>query len=115
MQAGMGGEAIETAANIAASAKSGLDKTMAVIEEKNNYENGFEQVEKMTGTGNATAYEMATQRKEMRINLAELNKQEAYQQNAAAAAEGTLNYTAIGNTRAAAPSHDQSSGSLHQN
>ncbi|KAM7500255.1 hypothetical protein LguiA_024669 [Lonicera macranthoides] len=91
MQAGMGGEVIETAANIAASAKSGLDKTMAVVEEK---------VEKMTGTGNATAYEMATQRKEMRINLAELNKQEAYQQNAAAAAEGTLNYTAIGNTRA---------------
>ncbi|KAK1420759.1 hypothetical protein QVD17_22607 [Tagetes erecta] len=66
----------ETAANIAASAVSGMEKTKAVIDEK---------VEKIS-TSDPVEKDMATLRKEDRIRLAELRKQEAYNQNAAAAA-----------------------------
>ncbi|KAI7732543.1 hypothetical protein M8C21_024149 [Ambrosia artemisiifolia] len=82
----------ETAANIAASALSGMEKTKAVIEEK---------VEKMN-TNDPIEKDMATLRKEDRIRLAELRKQEAYNQNAAAAAvvngggPGSPTFTASG-------------------
>nr|GEY44611.1 18 kDa seed maturation protein-like [Tanacetum cinerariifolium] len=68
----------ETAANIAASALSGMEKTKAVLEEK---------VEKIS-TSDPIEKDMATLRKEDRIRLAELRKQEAYTQNAAAAVHG---------------------------
>ncbi|KVI12044.1 late embryogenesis abundant protein 46-like [Cynara cardunculus var. scolymus] len=80
----------ETAANIAASAVSGLDKTLAVIDEK---------VEKIS-TSDPVEKDMATLRKEDRIRMAELRKQQAYSQNAAAAfgggAPGSPTYTAAG-------------------
>ncbi|KAI3772489.1 hypothetical protein L6452_03675 [Arctium lappa] len=80
----------ETAANIAASAVSGMDKTLAVIDEK---------VEKIS-TSDPVEKDMATLRKEDRIRLAELRKQQAYSQNAAAAcgggAPGSPTYTAAG-------------------
>ncbi|KAI3984290.1 hypothetical protein MKX01_011244 [Papaver californicum] len=53
----------ETASNVAASAKSGMDKTKATMQEKK---------------------EMATQRKEEKINEAEMNKQMTHEQNEAA-------------------------------
>ncbi|PWA41768.1 Late embryogenesis abundant protein, LEA-25/LEA-D113 [Artemisia annua] len=68
----------ETAANIAASALSGMEKTKAVLGEK---------VEKIS-TSDPIEKDMATLRKEDRIRLAELRKQEAYTQNAAAAVHG---------------------------
>ncbi|XVE61253.1 hypothetical protein DITRI_Ditri06bG0024800 [Diplodiscus trichospermus] len=85
----------EKTANVAASAKAGLEKTKAAVEEK---------VEK------ATAHDpiqkgMATEKKEERIRQAELDKQEARQHNAAAkqagrdggyTATGTAAYTASG-------------------
>ncbi|MFS7934324.1 putative Late embryogenesis abundant protein, LEA_1 subgroup [Helianthus anomalus] len=78
----------ETAANIAASALSGMEKTKAVVEEK---------VEKIS-TSDPIQKDMATLRKEDRIRLAELRKQEAYNQNAAAAtgAPGSPTFTAAG-------------------
>ena len=80
----------ETAANIAASAVSGMDKTLAVIDEK---------VEKIS-TNDPVEKDMATLRKEDRIRMAELRKQQAYSQNAAAAhaggAPGSPRYTAAG-------------------
>ncbi|KAI3742348.1 hypothetical protein L1987_60028 [Smallanthus sonchifolius] len=78
----------ETAANIAASALSGMEKTKAVIDEK---------VEKIS-TSDPTEKDMATLRKEDRIRLAELRKQEAYNQNAAAAGggPGSPTFTAAG-------------------
>ncbi|CAN7069274.1 hypothetical protein IGI04_041839 [Brassica rapa subsp. trilocularis] len=62
----------ETASNIAASAKSGMDKTKATLEEK---------AEKMT-TRDPLQKEMATQKKEGRINEAEMQKREAREHNA---------------------------------
>ncbi|KAK9055446.1 hypothetical protein SSX86_026529 [Deinandra increscens subsp. villosa] len=78
----------ETAANIAASALSGMEKTKAVLEEK---------VEKIS-TSDPVEKDMATLRKEDRIRLAELRKQEAYNQNAAAAGggPGSPTFTAAG-------------------
>ncbi|XP_021282916.1 18 kDa seed maturation protein [Herrania umbratica] len=85
----------ETAANIAASAKAGLEKTKATVEEK---------VEKLTAH-DPVQKEMATQKKEERIHQAELDKQEARMHNAAAkqagrddgyTATGTHAYTATG-------------------
>ncbi|OVA13057.1 Late embryogenesis abundant protein [Macleaya cordata] len=64
----------ETASNIAASAKSGMDKTKATFQEK---------AEKMTAH-DAMEKELATQRKEEKINEAEMNKQMTREQNAAA-------------------------------
>ncbi|GKC09820.1 zinc finger, CCHC-type containing protein, partial [Tanacetum coccineum] len=68
----------ETAANIAASSLSGMEKTKAVLEEKVEKISASDPIEK----------DMATLRKEDRIRLAELRKQEAYTQNAAAAVHG---------------------------
>ncbi|GKB00971.1 18 kDa seed maturation protein, partial [Tanacetum coccineum] len=68
----------ETAANIAASALSGKEKTNAVLDEK---------VEKIS-TNDPIEKDMVTLRKENRIRLAELRKQEAYTQNTAAAVHG---------------------------
>ncbi|CAI9297807.1 unnamed protein product [Lactuca saligna] len=78
----------ETAANIAASALSGMEKTKAVLEEK---------VEKIS-TSDPIEKDMATLRKEDRIRLAELRKQEAFSQNAAAASGGpnSPTFTAAG-------------------
>ncbi|OMO62993.1 Late Embryogenesis Abundant protein [Corchorus capsularis] len=64
----------ETAANIAASARSGLEKTKATLEEKVERATAHDPVQK----------DMATQKKEERIRQAELEKQEARENNAAA-------------------------------
>ncbi|KAK7278826.1 hypothetical protein RJT34_23864 [Clitoria ternatea] len=64
----------ETAANIGASAMSGLEKTRATLEEKTDIMNAQDEKEK----------EIATQKKVERINQAELEKQRARQYNAAA-------------------------------
>ncbi|OMO59954.1 Late embryogenesis abundant protein [Corchorus olitorius] len=64
----------ETAANIAASARSGLEKTKATLEEKVERATAHDPVQK----------DMATQKKEDRIRQAELEKQEACENNAAA-------------------------------
>uniref|UniRef100_A0A1J3F4Z9 18 kDa seed maturation protein n=1 Tax=Noccaea caerulescens TaxID=107243 RepID=A0A1J3F4Z9_NOCCA len=63
----------ETASNITASAKSGMDKTKATLEEK---------AEKMK-TRDPVQKQMATQKKEGRINQAEMEKREAREHNAA--------------------------------
>ncbi|XVF07354.1 hypothetical protein REPUB_Repub06bG0131000 [Reevesia pubescens] len=77
----------EKAANIAASAKAGMEKTKATVEEK---------VEKATA-GDPMQKEMASQKKEERIRQAELEKQEARQHSAAAKQSGRDDgYTAAG-------------------
>ncbi|KAI3446422.1 hypothetical protein Pfo_003087 [Paulownia fortunei] len=63
----------ETAANITASAKAGMEKTKATVQEK---------AEKMT-TRDPLQNEMATQKKEERILEAERQKQEAREHNVA--------------------------------
>ncbi|KAJ6300546.1 hypothetical protein OIU76_021356 [Salix suchowensis] len=70
----------DTAANIAASAVSGMEKTKATVQEK---------VEKMT-TNDPEQKEMARERKEERITEAELDKQEAKQYRAAESKYGAL-------------------------
>nr|CAH0117516.1 late embryogenesis abundant group 1 protein [Pisum sativum subsp. elatius]CAH0117542.1 late embryogenesis abundant group 1 protein [Pisum fulvum] len=70
----------ETAANIGASAKSGLEKTKANVQEK---------TERMTAH-NPLEKELATQKKDERVAQAELDKQAARQHNAAATAGNTL-------------------------
>ncbi|TKY53260.1 18 kDa seed maturation protein [Spatholobus suberectus] len=64
----------ETAANIGASAKSGLEKTKATIQEKSEKMSAHDQTQK----------DMATKKKEERINQAEMEKQQAREYNAAA-------------------------------
>ncbi|KAI3474538.1 hypothetical protein Pfo_029453 [Paulownia fortunei] len=92
----------ETAANVAASAKSGMEKTKATAQEK---------VERMTAH-NPTEKEMATERKEERVHHAELNKQEAREQNAAARQAsrtgGSYSYTATGVTGQPTGGHQMS-------
>lgn len=73
----------ETAANIGASAKAGLEKTKATVQEK---------TEKMTAR-DPLQKEMATQKKEAKINQAELDKQAAQQHNAAAKHSATYSTT----------------------
>ncbi|GAU37530.1 hypothetical protein TSUD_21360 [Trifolium subterraneum] len=63
----------ETAANISASAKSGMEKTKATVQEKS---------EKIAAS-NPMEKEMATEKKEERINQAEAEKQQAREHNAA--------------------------------
>ncbi|KAK7259523.1 hypothetical protein RIF29_25132 [Crotalaria pallida] len=63
----------ETAANIGASAKSGMEKTKAAVQEK---------TEKMTAR-DPLQKEMATEKKEARINQAEFDKHAAREHNAA--------------------------------
>ncbi|KAL1550016.1 Late Embryogenesis Abundant 4-5 [Salvia divinorum] len=67
----------ECAGNVAASAKSGMEKTMAIAQEK---------VEKLTAN-NEMEKEMATEKKQGRTHNAELRKQEARELNAAAKQE----------------------------
>ncbi|KAK6779050.1 hypothetical protein RDI58_025768 [Solanum bulbocastanum] len=80
----------KTAANVAASAKSGMEKTKAVVTEK---------AEKLT-TSEPVERQMATEKKEQRIHQAEMDKLAAQEQNAAsrqaAATGGTTAYTATG-------------------
>ncbi|KAK9170514.1 hypothetical protein Syun_002654 [Stephania yunnanensis] len=63
----------ETGSNVMASAKAGLEKTKATVQEK---------VERMT-TSDPLEKELATEKKEGRINQAELEKQEARHRHAA--------------------------------
>ncbi|CAI9097438.1 OLC1v1033868C1 [Oldenlandia corymbosa var. corymbosa] len=64
----------EAASNVAASAKSGMEKTKATMEEK---------AEKMA-TRDPARKEMAAEKRDERYQEAELGKQGAYDQNAAA-------------------------------
>nr|XP_023885992.1 11 kDa late embryogenesis abundant protein [Quercus suber]POE68945.1 18 kda seed maturation protein [Quercus suber] len=64
----------ETAANVAASAKSGMEKSKATVQEK---------VERMAAR-DPLQKELATEKKEERKSQAELEKQQARQHNAAA-------------------------------
>ncbi|XP_050226906.1 11 kDa late embryogenesis abundant protein-like [Mercurialis annua] len=64
----------ETAANVAASAKAGMDKTKATVQEKVDKMSAHDPVQK----------QMATEKKEHKKAEAELNKQEAREHNAAA-------------------------------
>ncbi|XP_057982526.1 11 kDa late embryogenesis abundant protein [Malania oleifera] len=76
MQAGKNAAATvkESVANVGASAKSGLEKTKAAVQEKVDKMTAHDPVEK----------EVATQKKEERIEQAELNKREERENNAAA-------------------------------
>ncbi|XP_008782853.2 11 kDa late embryogenesis abundant protein [Phoenix dactylifera] len=95
MQAGKNAAASvkETASNIAASAKSGMEKTKATLEEK---------VEKMTAQHPAEK-EMAEQKKQDKIREAEIAKREVKEQNAAAREQARAGYTG-GPTATAYPS-----------
>ncbi|XP_009779119.1 protein LE25 [Nicotiana tabacum] len=94
----------EKAANAAASAKSGMGKTKATIEEK---------AERMT-TRDPLKKEMATEKKDERKTAAELSKREANDQNAAARDGGALGYTTTGapeySTTAYDPTEDVTGG-----
>uniref|UniRef100_A0A7N0T1T8 Seed maturation protein LEA 4 n=1 Tax=Kalanchoe fedtschenkoi TaxID=63787 RepID=A0A7N0T1T8_KALFE len=81
-------KAKETASNIAASAKAGLDKTKAVAQEKVDKMSAHDPIEKG----------MATERKEERIHQAEMNKQQAREHNAAATGHGTTGVPGTGGT-----------------
>ncbi|CAL5193542.1 unnamed protein product [Lathyrus oleraceus] len=70
----------ETAANVGAAAKSGMEKTKANVQEK---------TERLT-TRDPLEKELATQKKEERVAQAELDKQAARNHNAAATAVNTL-------------------------
>ncbi|ESR43111.1 hypothetical protein CICLE_v10012978mg [Citrus x clementina] len=87
----------ESAANVAASAKAGMEKTKATAQEKVDKMKAHDPVEK----------EMATEKKEERRMQAELEKQEAREHNAAAKqATGGLGYTT-------ADSYSQSTTGMH--
>ncbi|KAK3000336.1 hypothetical protein RJ639_021382 [Escallonia herrerae] len=93
----------ETAANVAASAKAGMEKTKATAQEKG---------EKMTAH-DPMQKEMATEKKETRVNQAELNKQGERQENAAArqaasATGGTHSYSTTGATGQPTGMHQRS-------
>ncbi|XP_010928814.1 late embryogenesis abundant protein 46 [Elaeis guineensis] len=85
MQAGKNAMASvkETASNIAASAKSGMEKTKATLEEK---------VEKMTAHHPAEK-EMAEEKKQDKIREAEIAKRETKEQNAAAREQARAGHT----------------------
>ncbi|KAK4404941.1 Late embryogenesis abundant protein 46 [Sesamum angolense] len=89
----------ETISNVAASAKSGTEKTKATLQEK---------VDKM-GSHSPTEKAMATERKEQRILQADLNKVEAVEENAtarhAASAADAYSYPATGGTQHPATAH----------
>ncbi|KAL3819905.1 hypothetical protein ACJIZ3_005810 [Penstemon smallii] len=78
----------EAASNVAASAKAGMEKTKATMQEKG---------EKMT-TRDPLQKEMATEKKEERIHAAEREKLETRQQAAAAKQGGVLHPTGQGYT-----------------
>ncbi|KAH7855537.1 hypothetical protein Vadar_025965 [Vaccinium darrowii] len=76
----------ETASNVAASAKSGMEKAKVTAQEN---------VEKMT-TRDPVEKDMARERKAERMTQAELEKQDARGHNAAARQTGTHDYTPTG-------------------
>ncbi|KAF5747721.1 Seed maturation protein [Tripterygium wilfordii] len=69
----------EKAANVGASAKSGMEKAKATAQEKGDKTTAHDPLQK----------EMATQKKEEKIDQAELNKQEARAHNEAVKHEHT--------------------------
>ncbi|KAM7271886.1 hypothetical protein ACFE04_031100 [Oxalis oulophora] len=87
----------EAIANVAASAKSGMEKTKATAQEK---------VDKMTAH-DPIQKDMATQKKQERVTQAELDKQEARQHNAVAKQAGQMGghpeYTTTGTGAYTAP------------
>ncbi|KAK9055455.1 hypothetical protein SSX86_026538 [Deinandra increscens subsp. villosa] len=94
----------ETVANIGASAKSGMEKTKATLQEKG---------ERMTAH-DPTQKEMATEKKEARLNEAEYAKQVAREQNATQrqateATGGTHSYSTTGATGNPMGGHQMSS------
>ncbi|KAG5402882.1 hypothetical protein BRARA_C00264 [Brassica rapa] len=97
----------ETASNIAASAKSGMDKTKATLEEK---------AEKMT-TRDPVQKQMATQKKEAKINQAEMQKREVREHNAAmkeAAGGGTGTGLVLGSATHSTTGHVGHGTGTHQ-
>ncbi|MCD9561238.1 hypothetical protein HAX54_020241 [Datura stramonium] len=96
----------EKAANMAASAKSGMEKTKATLEEK---------AERMR-TRDPLKKEMATEKKDDKKTAAELNKREANDQNAAARHGGAQGYTTMGapeySTTAYDPTDDTTGGGV---
>ncbi|OIW17520.1 hypothetical protein TanjilG_22632 [Lupinus angustifolius] len=76
----------ETASNIGASAKSGLEKTKATVQEKTEKMTAHDPIEK----------DMATHRKEERFNQAELEKQEVLHHNSAVKESATAGHTVAG-------------------
>ncbi|KAK7378250.1 hypothetical protein VNO80_03688 [Phaseolus coccineus] len=78
------GESVkETASNMGASAKAGMEKTKATVQEK---------AERLTAR-DPLQKEMATQKKEARVNQAELDKQAVREHNAAAKQSATHSTT----------------------
>ncbi|XP_073158128.1 uncharacterized protein [Henckelia pumila] len=91
----------ESAANVAASARSGMEKTKATVLEK------AEQIK----TRDPMMKDMATQKKEAKIQQAEREKQGAVQQNRLAKHEGAAGgyghgFTAIGDTATGTGGHN---------
>ncbi|XP_045804916.1 18 kDa seed maturation protein-like [Trifolium pratense] len=82
----------ETAANMGASAKSGMEKTKATVQEKTERMNTDDPMQK----------EMATLKKEERIHQAEAEKQQAREHNAAV--KQSTNDDHVTNTDATKPS-----------
>ncbi|ESW34327.1 hypothetical protein PHAVU_001G143100 [Phaseolus vulgaris] len=78
------GESVkETASNMGASAKAGMEKTKATVQEK---------AERLTAR-DPLQKEVATQKKEARVNQAELDKQAVREHNAAAKQSATHSAT----------------------
>ncbi|KAK4432173.1 seed maturation protein [Sesamum alatum] len=89
----------ETAANVAAAAKSGMEKTRATVQEK---------MERMTADS-PLEKEMATATKEDRFRKSDLKKQDAYEQNAAAGTTGgSYSYSTTGQVGQATGGHQMS-------
>ncbi|CAN6810219.1 unnamed protein product [Brassica oleracea var. botrytis] len=99
----------ETASNIAASAKSGMDKTKATLEEKVG-------LLAMT-TRDPVQKQMATQKKEAKINQAEMQKREVREHNAAmkeAAGGGTGTGLGLGSATHSTTGHVGHGTGTHQ-
>ncbi|KAJ1409877.1 Late embryogenesis abundant protein [Sesbania bispinosa] len=92
----------ETAANIGASAMSGLEKTKATIQEKTERMSANDPVQK----------DMATQKKEEKINHAEMNKQEAREHNAAAKQSATTGHVTEGHYTPTGPGTETATYSI---
>ncbi|KAK7336641.1 hypothetical protein VNO77_17187 [Canavalia gladiata] len=81
-----GESAKETVANLGASAKSGMEKTKATVQEKTERMRARDPLQK----------DLATQKKEEKINQAELDKQAAREHNAAAKQSATAGHMGQG-------------------
>ncbi|XP_011078826.1 late embryogenesis abundant protein 46-like [Sesamum indicum] len=89
----------ETAANVAAAAKSGMEKTRATVQEK---------MERMTADS-PQEKEMATATKEDIFHNADLKKQDAFEQNAAAKESGgSYSYSTTGDVGQPTGGHQMS-------